>query len=239
MNFYFFGIVDVIIVALIAMFAVFGWKKGFLLTIVKMASGIFGIVASILLARPFSSVLDKWFGEEIGIKVHEYLVSRGDLFTAGLNEENVRTAFASMSLPKFLIDWIVEGIDFDQLGLTIIDAIEPTIKGLVLLAISFFVLFFGSIIVFFILKIFAKMVTSIPVVKQIDKGLGVVFGLVKVGAIIYILLFLLALLLTIPAIDGLIGDFLAVDMQLTTDKFRLSKWLYDNNILQHIIDVFF
>ncbi|MBN2695966.1 MAG: CvpA family protein, partial [Bacilli bacterium] len=89
-----------------------------------------------------------------------------------------------------------------------------------------------------ILKIFAKMVTSIPVIKQIDKGLGVIFGLIKVAAVVYILLFLLALLLTVPAINDLIGDFLAIDMQLNTDEFRVSKWLYNNNILQHIIDVF-
>jgi len=45
--------------------------------------------------------------------------------------------------------------------------------------------------------------------------------------------------ITVPAIHNLIGDFLAVDMQLGTDKFRLSKWIYDNNVLRHIIDVFF
>ncbi|MBN2504591.1 MAG: CvpA family protein [Bacilli bacterium] len=238
MDFYFFGVVDVLIVLMVALFAVFGWKKGFLLTIVKMASSVFGIIASLLLARPFSKVLDNWFGEQIGVKVHEYLLARGDMFTAGLSETNVRTAFESMSLPRFLIDWIVEGIDFDQVGLSIIAAIEPTIIDLVLLVIAFFALFFGSIILFFILKIFAKMVTSIPVIKQIDKGLGVIFGLIKVAAVVYILLFLLALLLTVPAINDLIGDFLAIDMQLNTDEFRVSKWLYNNNILQHIIDVF-
>ncbi len=239
MDLLFFGVIDVLIVAAIALFAVIGWKKGFLLTIVKMASGVFGLIASILLARPFSTVLDKWFGDGINLRIHEYLLSRTDLFSAGFSETNVRTAFEGMSLPTFMIDWIVKGIDFDQVGLSIIDAIQPIIKGFVLLVISFLVLFFGSMIVFFFLKILAKMVTSIPFIKQVDKVLGVLFGLLKIGAIIYILMFLLALVISIPVINNAIGGFLAVDMQLGTDEFRLSKWIYDNNVLKQFIDIFF
>ncbi|MFA5066514.1 MAG: CvpA family protein [Candidatus Izemoplasmatales bacterium] len=238
MNLGFFGIIDVLIVIFVVIFATIGWKKGFLLKIVEMASGLFGLIGSILLARPFSTLLHKWFGEAITGKVNEYLLSRSDLFSAGLSEENVRAAFEGMSLPKFMIDWVVEGINFDQIGLTIIDAIQPTIVNLILLLLAFVTLFFGSMIVFFILKILAKSVTSIPFIKQIDKVLGVIFGLFKITLIVYILFFVLALILTVPAINNLIGDFIQVDMQLGTEKFRLSKWLYDHNILKNIIDVF-
>jgi hypothetical protein len=88
------------------------------------------------------------------------------------------------------------------------------------------------------LKLLAKFVTSIPFIKQVDKVLGVLFGLLKITLIVFILFFVLALLLTVPAINNLIGDFVQVDMQLATEKFRLSKWIYDHNILKNIIDVF-
>jgi uncharacterized membrane protein required for colicin V production len=237
-NLGFFGIIDVVIVVSVVIFAAIGWKKGFLLKIVEMASSVFGLIASLLLARPFSSVLDKWFGEAIDGKIHEYLITR-PLFSAELTETNVRAAFGEMSLPDYLVDWIVKGIDFEAMGLSIVDAIQPLIKGLILLVLAFLVLFIGSIIVFFFLKILAKMITKIPFIKQVDKVLGVLFGLVKITVIVYILMFILALVITVPAIHNLIGDFLAVDMQLGTDKFRLSKWIYDNNVLRHIIDVFF
>lgn len=238
MNLGFFGIIDVLVVIAVVIFATIGWKKGFLLKIVEMASGLFGLIGSILLARPFSTLLHKWFGEAITEKVNGYLLSRSDLFSAGLSEANVRAAFEGMSLPKFMIDWVVEGINFDQIGLTIVEAIQPTIVNLILLLLAFVTLFFGSMIVFFFLKILAKSVTSIPIIKQIDKIFGVIFGLFKITLIVYILFFVLALILTVPAINNLIGDFVQVDMQLSTDKFRLSKWLYDNNILKNIIDVF-
>lgn len=231
------GIIDIVLVLALIIFGIVGWKTGFLVNVIKMVSGLFGLLASFLLAQPFSVVIDKWMGTIINEKIGEYL-AQSPLFEATLNEANVRTAFAGMSLPQFMVDWIVESIDFTELQSTIIEAIQPTILQLALVVISFIVLFFGSIIVFAILRLVAKLLTSIPVIREIDKVLGVLFGLVKVALIVYILFFVLALLLTIPAINNLIGNFLASDMQLATDEFRLSKWVYDNNILKQIFDVF-
>lgn len=232
------GIIDLVIVALVILFMVLGWKHGFLVKIVEMASGIFGLLGSIILARPFSGVLNDWIGQAVTDKIHEYLLSRTDLFSQAVNEETVRQAFEQMSLPQFMIDWIVQGIDFDQVTVSIVDAITPLVQSLALLVIAFITLFFGSMILFFFLKLLAKLITKIPVIKQIDKFLGLVFGLVKIAAIVYVLLFILGLLITIPAINDLIGEFLARDMQLGTDQFRLSKYLYDNNILRQVIEFF-
>ena len=237
-----FGLIDVGIVVAVVIFGIIGWKKGFLDKIVEMASSLFGLIASILLARPFSGVLDQWLGEPIGLKIHEYLISRSAIFSAEFTYENrlqtVEQAFEGMNLPKFMIEWIANAIDVETMTTTLVDTMTPIIKSLALLVIAFIILFFGSIIVFFILKILAKLVTKLPVIKQIDKVLGVLFGLVKIAAIVYILLFVLGLVLTIPAINEAIGTFVQTDMQLGEEGFRLSKWLYDNNLLKQIINVF-
>lgn len=237
-----FGVIDVVIVVAVLLFAYFGWKKGFLVKAVEMASSLFGLIASIILARPFSTVLDKWIGESIGIKIYDYLLTRSSMFAAEFTYENrletVEQAFDGMNLPRFMIEWIASAIDVETMSTTLVDTMTPIIKSLALLVISFIVLFFGSMIVFFLLKILAKMITSIPVIKQIDKVLGLLFGIVKVGLAIFILLFVLGLVLTIPAINEAIGTFVQNDMQLGEEGFRLSKWLYDNNILKQIINVF-
>ena len=237
-----FGIIDVAIVAAVIIFAIFGWKHGFLVKIVEMASGLFGLLASVLLARPFSSVLDGWFGESIGLKINEYLLSRSALFSAQFPYENrletVQNAFEGMNMPQFMIEWIADAIDVETMANNLADTMTPIIKSLALIVIAFLVLFFGSIIVFFLLKLLAKMITSIPIIKQIDKVLGVLFGLLKIAFIVFILLFVLGLLITIPAINEAIGPFLATDMQLGEEGFRLSKWLYDHNFLREIINVF-
>lgn len=236
-NFYV-GILDVAIVLALIIFMILGWKNGFLVKIVEMASGLFGVLASVLLARSFSTVLDKWVGSTITEKVHEYLVAT-PLFEAALNEGSVRTALSSMSLPTFMIDWIVKGIDFGGLQTSIIEAIEPVIKSMILLVLSFLVLFFGSMIVFFILKLLAKAITSIPVIKEIDKVLGVLFGIVKIGLIVLILFMVLGLLMTIPSINNAIRPFLEADMGLGDEAhFHIAKWIYDNNPIQKILDLF-
>ena len=161
-----FGITDVIIVAAVILFAVIGWKKGFLLKIVEMASSVFGLIASILLARPFATVLDKWIGEAVGGKIDAYLLSRSADFSASLTEPHVRTALENMQLPKFMVDWIAGSLDYNQITLSIIDAISPVLKSMALIVIAFITLFFGSMIIFFLLKLLARAITSIPIIKH-------------------------------------------------------------------------
>ncbi len=233
-----FGVIDVVIVLLVVAFIVIGWKKGFLEKIINMASSIFGLIASILLARPFSNVLRGWFGSSLDVSIRDYLISRSDLFTAQLNGENLRAALEGLSLPNFMVDWLIETINAQPVADSIINSIAPLILSLALLVIAFIILFFGSMILFLLLRLLARGITSIPVIKQIDKVLGVLFGLLKVAVLVYVVLFVLALLINIPAINNLIYNFLDVDMQLSTDNFRLSKYLYDNNLLKDIVNIF-
>jgi len=233
----FFGIIDVLILILIIAFLVIGWKKGFLEKLIDMASSVFGLVASVLLARPFSGVLDKWFGASLTTSIRDYLLGNQD-FANALTESNLRDALSNMSLPDFMVEWIVESVDFTSVTTSIVDSITPIILSLSLLVIAFITLFFGSMIIFFLLKLLARGITSIPIIKHVDKFLGLIFGFLKVALLVYILLFILALVINIPAINELIHEFLSVDMQLTTDEFRLSKYLYDNNLLRNVINIF-
>ena len=233
-----FGVMDVLIIGSVIALVFFGWKSGFLLKVIKLASSLFGLIASILLARPFSTVLDKWFGEGILLKIETFLLDRIANGDAQATEENIRAALADMALPNFIVDWIIDSVNTQDTIQSFVNAVAPLLKSLILLLIAFVVLFFGSMLVFLLLKILAKMITSLPVIKQIDKVLGAIFGLFKAAILIYVVLFLLGLLITVPAINDFIGSFLTVDMQLETDRFRLSKWFYDNNILKYIVFAF-
>ncbi len=237
-----FGLLDVVIVVVVIIFLVIGWKKGFLEKVIDMASSIFGLVASILLARPFADgVLRGLIGPSLETSISNYLVSRLDEIGIAINDltqTNLREALSEFSLPQFMIDALVDSIDASQVGQQIIDALTPGILSLALIVISFIVLFFGSMLVFFLLKLLAKGITSVPIIKQIDKVLGVIFGFIKVALLIYILLFILALVINIPAINNIIYEFLDVDMQLSTESFRLSKYLYNNNLLRDVVNIF-
>ncbi|MFW5889506.1 MAG: CvpA family protein [Bacillota bacterium] len=233
-----FGVIDLLIVFSVISMVILGWKKGFLLKIVEIASGLFGLIASLLLARPFSNVLDKWFGEGIETRIRNYFIETNPNLINNLTEENLESALQEMSLPEFLINWISDSVDYEQTAMSIIDGITPMLKSLVLLIIAFVSLFIGSMILFFFLKILSRLITKIPIIKQIDKFLGALFGFFKAAMIIFVLLLLLSLALAVPSINNLIADFVMEDMQLDTNSFRLSKWLYNNNIFRFIINMF-
>jgi uncharacterized membrane protein required for colicin V production len=233
-----FGVLDVAVVLTVIILVIVGWKTGFLLKVIKLASSLFGLIASILLAKPFSTVLDKWFGESIYLKVETYLnnqISNGGLEAT---EENIREAFSESALPKFVIDWIINKVNSQDTIQSFIDSVSPLITSLILLLIAFVTLFFGSMLLFVLLRVLAKMITSIPVIKQVDKFLGALFGLFKAAVLIFVLFFILGLVISVPAVNEAIGEFLIVDMQLNTDHFRISKWLYDHNILKNIVYIF-
>lgn len=233
-----FGIIDLLIVISVIALVMIGWKKGFLLKIVELASGLFGLIASILLARPFSRVLDNWFGAQIQERINSYFLEKSPELSQNLTEPRLRAALEDMSMPDFITKWIAESVDYEAATQSMINAISPLFKTMVLIVIAFLSLFIGSMIIFFFLKILSRLITRVPVIKQIDKVLGALFGLFKAAMIIFILLLVLSFALAIPAINRLIADFVYVDMQLDSESFRLSKWLYDNNIFRFIINIF-
>jgi uncharacterized membrane protein required for colicin V production len=235
------GIVDIILVIAAVIFAILGWKHGFLVKVVQMASGIFGIIGSIIFARPFAGILDQWIGAAVGGKINEYLVAQAAQFTVEFTYDNRLAAIqeAFPSLPTFLQEFIAEGIKVEDIAASLVETVQPVLKDVAMLVIAFITLFLGSIVVFFILKLVVKGITKIPVIREIDKILGVLFGLVKIFAIVLVLFFVLGLLMAIPAISEAIGPFLAEDMGLAfPDQFRISKWIYDHNLLKDIINVF-
>ncbi len=234
------GIIDVGIVIVAIIFGIIGWKSGFLLKVVQMASGIFGIIGSIIFARPFAGVLAQWIGPTVSAKILEYLNAQTAQFTVQFTYENRLAAIqeAFPSFPTFLQEWIADGIKVEDIAASLVDTIHPVLVDVAMLVIAFIVLFLGSIIVFFILKLVVKGVTKIPVIREIDKVLGVLFGLVKIFVIILVLFFILGLLMTIPAISEALAPFLENDMALSSEQFRLSKWIYDHNLLKDIINVF-
>ncbi|MGE4572047.1 MAG: CvpA family protein [Candidatus Izemoplasmatales bacterium] len=233
-----FGIIDVLIVIAVIAMIIMGWKKGFLLKIVELASGLFGLIASLLLTRPFSNLLDKWFGSDIETRIRDHLISKNPELSDNLTEPRLKEALEGLSMPDFITKWISDSIDYEEATRSIIEAITPLFKTMILIVIAFLTLFFGSMIIFFFLKLLSKAITRVPIIRQIDKVLGAFFGLFKVSMIIFVLLLLLSFVLAIPAINNAIGDFVYVDMQLSTDSFRLSKWLYNNNIFRFIINIF-
>lgn len=171
MNFNYFGLntVDYVIIFVILLFGLLGWKKGFMKSLV----GIISLVASIIIAwllYPIVSDILTGFGfkEVIGNMV---LGSLGSVEAPGANET---------VLPKFIADAILKTQTDINTG------ISSYVADVILSIISFvFVLVIARIIIqigLTILNIFSKL----PVVSTLNHLTGLSLGLIKGTVIMYL-----------------------------------------------------
>ncbi|MCK7486313.1 MAG: CvpA family protein [Bacillus subtilis] len=235
------GIIDVGIVIVAIIFGIIGWKSGFLLKIVQMASRhlrhhrLDHLRPSVRrrprpVDRPDGQRQDPRISELADRAVHRANSPMRTAWPRSRRRSRASRPSSRNGSPK--------ASSVEDIAASLVDTIHPVLVDVAMLVIAFIVLFLGSIIVFFVLKLVVKGVTKIPVIREIDKILGVLFGLVKIFAIILVLFFVLGLLMTIPSISAALAPFLEADMALSSEQFRLSKWIYDHNLLKDIINVF-
>lgn len=239
-----FGIFDILIA--ISFFATlfYYFKKGILTKIVEIANGLFGIFVSLLLAIPFNNWIVEEHSDLYLTTIQEIL--QGNITNAMINDPSIaesgnvgRALIEKLGLPEFVANMVpnIDSLTIDNVAQQLSSGITNNVIGIV---IAFLILFFGTTILCFILKILIKILRNVPVFRVIDSIFGIVFGFVKYTIILSIVFLVLMLCLEyFPGISDLIGDFVRTDMQLGNDTFRLSKYLYEHNFLLNFLSLFF
>ena len=236
MNLGFCGITDIILVLLFIIALIIGAKKGFMTKFISLSSGLVGLVIAILFCSRFANMLiaNEVFYPSIENNIYNNILSSGMI-----NEtSNASDILQALGFPGIIADYIGSKIQSD-LGVTnlAVSLASETAK-LFMVIISFAILLIGCWVLTFILKILIKLLRNSLIIRIADGFLGVIlYGFLSI-ILIYILFFVLSLIIQIPALDGF-KNFMTVDMQLDTDKFRLSKYFYENNILINFFRLFF
>ena len=137
-----------------------------------------------------------------------------------------------------MVDRLLDQANNGTISSFIEETVTPFITRIFVLVLSFVAVYVGAIILFFILKIIIKLMRKIKLIKYLDNLLGGAYGFVRAILLISIILLILSLVLNIQSVNDAIGEFVRTDMQLGEDNFRLSKYLYDNNWLKFIINLF-
>ncbi len=229
------GITDIIIVVFLLVVLIVGAKKGFLEKFISLASWIVALVLSIIYCGRFSSFLidQNIFYSSIRDNVLANIQS-----TEAFNNPNATAAdfFNELGFPSIISDYIGDKVGIDATGIA--NNLATEITKLFMVVIAFLCLFVGILILVFILKLLVKLIRQSILVRIVDGVLGFfLYGFLGICTI-YILFFVLSLVMQIPQLEGF-RDFMIIDMQLNTDKFRLSKYFYENNILINFLKLFF
>lgn len=196
-------LIDLIIIAIIALFTFIGYKKGLLKVAFGLVSFILAIIISIVLYRPISNFVINYtpLDDYIQTTISERLEApqTTDEETENIvsnyyhNIKNASTSVISSGISKTIIN--------------------VACMLIVFITVKIILLFF---------KFIGDLIAKLPLIKQFNTAGGFLYGLLKGFIIIYILLALLAILAPIININNIINII---------NSSIITNIMYNNNII--------
>lgn len=214
-------ILDIILIAIIALNIFIGYKKG----LVKLAVGLIAVLASIIIAmllyKPVSNVIIE--NTEIDENIKSTIISN---FTKD-TESEVEDTSAEKTDDGFM-KYIEKYVD-DTVNKTkneiVIEASE-VISVKVINVCAFIGIFIIARLLMILLTFIADIIMSLPILKQFNEIGGILYGAVKALLIIYIILAIMFFIVYITG-NSAISDAI-------TSSY-ITKLFYNNNLLLNII----
>lgn len=214
-------IIDLIIVAIIAISVFLGYKRGLTGSILKILSFVIAVIIAIILFKPVSNfVINNTLIDE---KIEEAIVSTvaDDVNEEGKVEEDT-------NLPQSIVDYINESVEnaADDVKKTVVEQTAKDISITIINAAVAIILFIVARILLIFVKAITNLITELPIIKQVDKIGGIIYGLVAALVIIFIILAIISFISPLIENTGLLAMI---------NKSVLGSVLYNNNLLLTII----
>ncbi|MBQ2835808.1 MAG: CvpA family protein [Clostridia bacterium] len=209
-------ILDVIIVAIIALNVYLCYRKG----LVNLAVGLIAVVAAIILSvifyKPITNLIveNTEFDEMIENTIVETFAPEG------VNEGQVKYVGILSMLETEIGNAVNETkneVVYETAG-----AMATKIINLIV----FIGIFTAVRVALFALTFVADAITSLPILKQLDDVGGILYGLVKALLIIYVVLAIVSVVVSFTASTS-ISDII--------DSSYVTKFFYNHNILLNIL----
>lgn len=209
-------ILDVIIVAVIALNVYLCYKKG----LVNLAVGLIAVVAAIILSVIFYKTITNLIVEKTGVdEMLENTII--ETFTPeGAAEGQVRYV-GILSFLETEIGNAVNETQNDVMYETAGAMAEKIINLIVFIGI-----FTAVRVALFALTFVADAITSLPILKQLDDVGGILYGFVKALLIIYVVLAIASVIVSFTTSTA-VTDII--------ESSYVTKFFYNNNILLNIL----
>lgn len=198
-------VVDLIIIAVILLSVFLAYRKGLILLAVGLVSFLIAIVVTVVLYRPIANLVINVTGIDEAIENSIY-EQANDM----LKQDNEQ------------VGMIVDAAKNEMLPQTARTLAVNIVTGGV-----FLVLFVAVKVALIFVKALAKLVAKLPIIKQLDKTGGIIYGLLRGFLIVYVALFIIS-------IAGNINPNNSVHKEV--ENSSLGKVMYENNILNVFFD---
>ena len=209
-------ILDIILVAIIAINVFICYKKG----LVKLAVGLIAVLVSVILAvllyKPVSNIIinNTELDEKIKSAITENFVNAEE--TTEETEDN--------GFMKYIEKYVEDPINKTKNEI-VIEA-SGVIATKLIDIIAMVSIFIVARLVLILLTFVTDMITSLPILKQFNELGGILYGLIKALLIIYVLLAIAFFIVYTTGSTGL-ADAIA-------NSF-ITKFFYNNNLLLSIL----
>lgn len=228
------NISDLVVILILALCVLIGWKRGLMLSVVSSLSIVIAIVLAIVLnpivAKGLNATgLPETFSNGIYEKLEEISEEK---FENAASVEGGKLV-EEMQLPSFIEDYLeknVDGLHSSGAFGTVARSISDSAAALLIRIISMIIVFVLVIILMIVLKIVIKGVRQLPVIKQFDKAGGLIFGFVQGLLILCVLALLLCLFSSTKGFEPVV---------LRVEHSLIAKFFYENNFLGMLIARFF
>lgn len=211
-------LIDLIIVALIALFTFLGYKKGLIKVAFKILSFFIAILIAIVLFKPVSSLVINTTQIDDNLKNSISQKFQGIDLSVEITEEQ------SQGTPKFMVDFVNKYIAeaAEEATQNIAEVVSTKLTETIINA----GVILGLYIVARILLIFARAllegIANLPFLKQCNEVGGLVYGLLKGLFIVYFVLAIISL--TSPMYPN--AGFLKM-----IDESFVGSMMYNSNLL--------
>lgn len=186
--------VDIIVLVALLIAAIIGYIRGFMRQILS----VLGFFASLVLAFVFCDNLANYLFDNVPFVTEAVKGVVTSMFGSVLGEnftsvDSLLSALAETNIPSFLQNIIADLVVNSNFDVEIIDVVTKW----ALTVISFLGILIVANLLFIIVKVLCKFITNIPLIKSVDKTLGIIFSVLKVLIIAIILCSVLSIFMDI------------------------------------------
>ena len=234
------GVIDSVVIIIFLIFMIIGFVKGFTKQTLSSFAWLIALVAATSLCKIAAAMLmNTSIAGEVEMKLSNWIILKCGEGAAqmGVSEAGVSEILSSLGLPYFMHPLLTNSIDFNALSDTSISTfLSESITNYLFLGGCYLIIY---LLVFLVVKILAKAfgdaVKGSPF-SFIDRILGLIWGAVKATFIISILMLLISLILNLPITA--VNEWITTDMNLGTEEFGVSKFIFEHNPILMIIEQF-
>ena len=231
-----FGIIDIVVIIIGILFLIIGFKKGFMNKMIGLLGVLVMLALSIVLASNFAEFLKN--REIIYPSIYDSVFTKMQdvVNEAGEGASTADIIAKALNIPSLFASFIASKIEATPAELPAM--VAEKVGTYAMRGIAFLILAFAFTLIFVVLKILANTLRKNSIVKTIDGLLGMALYFLIYIVILSLIFFILNILVTKEVITGSTLEFINTDLQLKTDAFRISKFLYNGNLFNSIKELF-